>query len=34
MINRALAPLSLVSQIALLMLLLGLLGIGSMSVAA
>src|SRR5476651_1204203 len=34
MINRALAPLSLVSQIALLMLLLGLLGIGSMSIAA
>lgn len=34
MIKRALTPLSLVSQIALLMLLLGLLGIGSMSVAA
>jgi len=34
MIKRALAPLSLVSQIALLMLLLGLLGIASMSVAS
>lgn len=34
MIKRAFTPLSLVSQIALLMLLLGLLGIGSMSVAA
>ncbi|PKB86064.1 two-component system sensor histidine kinase NarX [Ewingella americana] len=34
MLTRAVTPLSLVSQIALLMLLLGLLGIGGMSVAA
>lgn len=34
MLRRAVTPLSLVSQIALLMLLLGLLGIGGMSVAA
>jgi len=34
MLTRAVTPLSLVSQIALLMLLLGLLGIGGMSIAA
>ena len=34
MLRRAVTPLSLVSQIALLMLLLGLLGIGGMSIAA